>query len=118
MYDLKRDTSKDTRMIQAPDFKKPDYTYLDELVHALEATVQVLQWSVEGAGLGRSKGDFMNVPPDKFRAAMYRHMAEIQKASAFIPDLQLRDPESGALHLAHAAANALILLEMAILEAE
>lgn len=94
---------------QKADAGKTDPLLLEEdLSDALALTNRVLDYGVEKYG---QRAGWKQVDPARYRAAMARH----RRAAAQDP-LSV-DEESGLLHLAHHAANALFLLHFAMKEA-
>lgn len=72
------------------------------LVDLARETKEVAQVMDFGAEKYERKG-YMQVPKQKYIDALYRHVQAWASG-------EVRDPESGLHHLAHAAANCLILM--------
>ncbi len=96
------------------DHFKADYTYFDGIWPALEACLHLLRWGHEEKGY--PKFNWETVELDRYRSAMYRHLAcmseyqtETGKDWAYA-----RDKESNFLHLTHNAVNALFMLSIAL----
>jgi hypothetical protein len=102
------------------DSGKLDPTLLfDDLPHALEAVVEVLQWAItKKLPAPYSRGSWQGVEPFqvRYRAAQLRHMLNASKRSLAnaVPYEDTTDDETGLLELAHIATGALFQLEMAI----
>lgn len=76
-----------------------------DLANALEAVNRVLHWGCNERQPPYSETGWKDVPLDKYKQALLRHQSEWMK------DPSSLDEESGKLHLAHMATNALILLQ-------
>lgn len=76
-----------------------------DLANALEAVNRVLHWGCNERQLPYPETGWKDVPLDKYKQALLRHQSEWMK------DPMSLDDESGKLHLAHMATNALILLQ-------
>lgn len=76
-----------------------------DLANALEAVNRVLHWGCNERQPPYSETGWKDVPLDKYKQALLRHQSE------WLKDPMSLDDESGKLHLAHMAANALILLQ-------
>lgn len=76
-----------------------------DLANALEAVNRVLHWGCNERQPPYSETGWKDVPLDKYKQALLRHQSEWMK------DPSSLDSESGKLHLAHMATNALILLQ-------
>lgn len=105
------------------DFKadagKLDWTLLmggDGLIRTLEGIVRVLNFAVKPkaeGGKGYEKHSWRQVPraKERYRAALHRHLAEIEKGN-------LIDPESGESHWYHVGCCSLFLAELENEDAE
>lgn len=82
---------------------------LQGMPNALLALGEIMTWAVESKGY--VEGDFLNVPDakSKYRGALYRH--DLKEMLG-----QMTDEESGKLHAAHTAWNALARLEILLRE--
>lgn len=76
-----------------------------DLANALEAVNRVLHWGCNERQPPYQETGWKDVPLDKYKQALLRHQSEWMKDPSSI------DYESGKLHLAHMATNALILLQ-------
>lgn len=76
-----------------------------DLANALEAVNRVLHWGCNERQPPYPETGWKDVPLDKYKQALLRHQSEWMK------DPMSLDGESGKLHLAHMATNALILLQ-------
>lgn len=76
-----------------------------DLTNALEAVNRVLHWGCNERQPPYPETGWKAVPLDKYKQALLRHQSEWLKDPASLDD------ESGKLHLAHMATNALILLQ-------
>ena len=76
-----------------------------DLANALEAVNRVLHWGCNERQPPYPETGWKDVPLDKYKQALLRHQSEWMK------DPMSLDDESGKLHLAHMATNALILLQ-------
>lgn len=76
-----------------------------DLANALEAVNRVLHWGCNERQPPYPETGWKDVPLDKYKQALLRHQSEWMK------DPSSLDEESGKLHLAHMATNALILLQ-------
>lgn len=76
-----------------------------DLANALEAVNRVLHWACNERQPPYSETGWKDVPLDKYKQALLRHQSE------WLKDPSSLDEESGKLHLAHMATNALILLQ-------
>lgn len=76
-----------------------------DLANALEAVNRVLHWGCNERQPPYPETGWKDVPLDKYKQALLRHQSEWLKDPSSI------DYESGKLHLAHMATNALILLQ-------
>lgn len=76
-----------------------------DLANALEAVNRVLHWGCNERQPPYPETGWKNVPLDKYKQALLRHQSE------WLKDPSSLDEESGKLHLAHMATNALILLQ-------
>lgn len=76
-----------------------------DLANALEAVNRVLHWGCNERQPPYPETGWKDVPLDKYKQALLRHQSEWMK------DPRSLDDESGKLHLAHMATNALILLQ-------
>ena len=76
-----------------------------DLANALEAVNRVLHWGCNERQPPYPETGWKDVPLDKYKQALLRHQSEWMK------DPSSLDDESGKLHLAHMATNALILLQ-------
>lgn len=76
-----------------------------DLAHALEAVNRVLHWGCNERQPPYPETGWKDVPLDKYKQALLRHQSE------WLKDPSSLDDESGKLHLAHMATNALILLQ-------
>lgn len=76
-----------------------------DLANALEAVNRVLHWGCNERQPPYPETGWKDVPLDKYKQALLRHQSEWLKDPAALDD------ESGKLHLAHLATNALILLQ-------
>lgn len=76
-----------------------------DLANALEAVNRVLHWGCNERQPPYPETGWKDVPLDKYKQALLRHQSEWMK------DPMSLDGESGKLHLAHLATNALILLQ-------
>lgn len=76
-----------------------------DLANALEAVNRVLHWGCNERQPPYPETGWKDVPLDKYKQALLRHQSEWLKDPASLDD------ESGKLHLAHMATNALILLQ-------
>nr|DAR13929.1 MAG TPA: hypothetical protein [Caudoviricetes sp.] len=76
-----------------------------DLVNALEAVNRVLHWGCNERQPPYPETGWKDVPLDKYKQALLRHQSE------WLKDPMSLDDESGKLHLAHMATNALILLQ-------
>lgn len=76
-----------------------------DLANALEAVNRVLHWGCNERQPPYPETGWKDVPLDKYKQALLRHQSEWMKDPSSI------DSESGKLHLAHMATNALILLQ-------
>lgn len=81
----------------------------DGMPRALEAVGEILTFGAQKYKAHSWKTVEGNT--ERYNAAKVRHMIARAKGEE-------RDPESGMLHLAHEACNALFLLELALLDAE
>lgn len=81
----------------------------DGMPRALEAVGEILTFGAQKYKAHSWKAVEGNT--ERYNAAKVRHMIARAKGEE-------RDPESGMLHLAHEACNALFLLELALLAAE
>lgn len=97
--------------ISAPGVKqtagKAPIGLLFDLPHALEAVAKVLEFGMS-KGYPRAGYLTVNKGPDLYLDAMLRHTLAETK--------QVADSESGLLHAAHAACDALIRLELILRE--
>lgn len=106
------------------DTGKLDPTLLfDDMPLALTAVIEVLQWAItKKQPEPYARGSWQDVEPfqPRYRAAQLRHMLDSARVSRLlqIPPHQVRDAETGLLHLAHIATDALFQLEMACRELE
>jgi len=86
------------------DGSKTNPLLLDvDLVQSLEIVNRVLDYGAEKY----ERGGWRKVEPERYEAAIRRHQRAIAKGEE-------RDGESGLLHHAHVACNALFLLQMHI----
>lgn len=76
-----------------------------DLANALEAVNRVLHWGCNERQPPYPETGWKDVPLDKYKQALLRHQSE------WLKDPSSLDDESGKLHLAHMATNALILLQ-------
>lgn len=76
-----------------------------DLANALEAVNRVLHWGCNERQPPYPATGWKDVPLDKYKQALLRHQSE------WLKDPSSLDDESGKLHLAHMATNALILLQ-------
>lgn len=76
-----------------------------DLANALEAVNRVLHWGCNERQPPYPETGWKDVPLDKYKQALLRHQSEWLKNPSSLDD------ESGKLHLAHMATNALILLQ-------
>ena len=76
-----------------------------DLANALEAVNRVLHWGCNERQPPYPETGWKDVPLDKYKQALLRHQSE------WLKDPMSLDGESGKLHLAHMATNALILLQ-------
>lgn len=76
-----------------------------DLANALEAVNRVLHWGCNERQPPYQETGWKDVPLDKYKQALLRHQSE------WLKDPSSLDDESGKLHLAHMATNALILLQ-------
>ena len=76
-----------------------------DLANALEAVNRVLHWGCNERQPPYLETGWKDVPLDKYKQALLRHQSE------WLKDPSSLDDESGKLHLAHMATNALILLQ-------
>lgn len=76
-----------------------------DLANALEAVNRVLHWGCNERQPPYPETGWKDVPLDKYKQALLRHQSEWMKDPISLDD------ESGKLHLAHMATNALILLQ-------
>lgn len=76
-----------------------------DLANALEAVNRVLHWGCNERQPPYLETGWKDVPLDKYKQALLRHQSE------WLKDPSSLDAESGKLHLAHMATNALILLQ-------
>jgi hypothetical protein len=76
-----------------------------DLANALEAVNRVLHWGCNERQPPYPETGWKDVPLDKYKQALLRHQSE------WLKDPSSLDEESGKLHLAHMATNALILLQ-------
>lgn len=76
-----------------------------DLANALEAVNRVLHWGCNERQPPYPETGWKDVPLDKYKQALLRHQSE------WVKDPMSLDDESGKLHLAHMATNALILLQ-------
>lgn len=76
-----------------------------DLANALEAVNRVLHWGCNERQPPYPETGWKDVPLDKYKQALLRHQSEWLKNPMSLDD------ESGKLHLAHMATNALILLQ-------
>lgn len=76
-----------------------------DLANALEAVNRILHWGCNERHPPYQEAGWKDVPLDKYKQALLRHQSEWMK------DPSSLDDESGKLHLAHMATNALILLQ-------
>lgn len=76
-----------------------------DLANALEAVNRVLHWGCNERQPPYHETGWKDVPLDKYKQALLRHQSE------WLKDPSSLDEESGKLHLAHMATNALILLQ-------
>lgn len=76
-----------------------------DLANALEAVNRVLHWGCNERQPPYPETGWKDVPLDKYKQALLRHQSE------WLKDPMSLDEESGKLHLAHMATNALILLQ-------
>lgn len=76
-----------------------------DLANALEAVNRVLHWGCNERQPPYPETGWKDVPLDKYKQALLRHQ------SRWLKDPMSLDDESGKLHLAHMATNALILLQ-------
>ena len=76
-----------------------------DLANALEAVNRVLHWGCNERQPPYPETGWKDMPLDKYKQALLRHQSEWLKDPSSI------DSESGKLHLAHMATNALILLQ-------
>lgn len=74
---------------------------LEDMANAIEHVSAVLCY---GAEKYEERG-WKNVDPNRYVDAMYRHRLNIAKG-------ELKDEESGLLHLAHIACNTMFLLQL------
>jgi hypothetical protein len=103
------------------DTAKLDMTLLfDDMPHALEGVVEVLQWAVtKKQPVPYQRGSWQAVEPfqARYRAAQLRHQINAAKEAIAHPE-DVRefatDGETGLLELAHIATGALFQLEMAL----
>ena len=102
------------------DSGKLDYTLLDDMPRALAAVVEVMQWAItKKQPIPYDRGSWLNVHPDRYRAATGRHNAEAcRQIDVLEPARQQRDSETGLLHLAHIACSSLMALENTLREME
>lgn len=76
-----------------------------DLANALEAVNRVLHWGCNERQPPYPETGWKDIPLDKYKQALLRHQSEWMKDPMSLND------ESGKLHLAHMATNALILLQ-------
>lgn len=76
-----------------------------DLANALEAVNRVLHWGCNERQPPYPETGWKDVPLDKYKQALLRHQSE------WLKDPMSLDDESGKLHLAHMATNALVLLQ-------
>ena len=103
------------------DGGKLDMTLLDDMPRAVAAVVEVMQWAVtKKAPVPYERGSWLGVSPDRYRAAILRHLnaAGKQASTDDEPVRRQRDDETGLLHLAHVACSALMALENTLREIE
>ena len=102
------------------DSGKLDMTLLDDMPHAIEAVVEVMQWAItKKQPQPYDRGSWLGVSPDRYRAAIMRHMSAAAKQvgdSDGRPARMQPDAETNLLHLAHVACSALFALELTIRE--
>jgi hypothetical protein len=92
---------------QKKDGGKSDPLMVEEdLVLALEAVNRVLDYGKAKYG---SRGGWKAVDIGRYRSAQARHRREVMKEGEYSTD-----EESGLLHLAHEACNALFVLQTAL----
>lgn len=105
------------------DSGKLDMTLFDDMPHALEAVCEVMQWAItKKQPKPYIRGSWLGVEPDRYRAAILRHMSASSKQAALrvetasnAPRFE-RDDETSLLHLAHIACSALFALELTLRE--
>lgn len=78
-----------------------------DLTQALREACGVMHWAAYVKENPYAIGSWVKVEPDRYRSALMRHLL------AYYEDNNSKDEESGLSHLAHAAANVLILLQKA-----
>lgn len=106
---------KDDSTAFKSDAGKPQWTLLTRgTPFALEAVVRILTYAVtaiEDGGKGHIPHSWKRVPAAKrrYEDALLRHLSAISKG-------EVTDPETGELHFAHVAVNALFLTELTELE--
>lgn len=106
------------------DSGKLDLTlFVDDLPLAIEAVTEVLQWAVtKKQPKPYERGSWQGVEPfqPRYRAAMLRHLLDSAKQAKLLSVGQhlARDAETGLLHLAHIATDAMFQLEMACREVQ
>lgn len=76
-----------------------------DMADALTKVNRVLHWGCNDRNPPYPEAGWKDVPLDKYKQALLRHQSEYMK------DPHSVDSESSLLHLAHMAANALILLQ-------
>lgn len=107
------------------DGGKLDMTLLDDMPRALAAVVEVMQWAIKHKQpVPYTRGSWLGVHPNRYRAAIMRHNADACKAASeggaqFGDNVRfMRDDETKLLHLAHQACSALMALENTLREME
>lgn len=100
------------------DAGKLDMTLLDDMPRAIEAVVRVMQWAnTEKKPVPYARSSWLGVSADRYRAAVMRHFRDAAHQSTRAPyeaPERQRDSETNMLHLAHAAASALMALEITL----
>jgi hypothetical protein len=99
------------------DGGKLDMTLFDDMPRALAAVAEVMQWAItEKKPVPYTRGSWLGVKPDRYRAAILRHNTAACKDMCE-PRFS-RDDETNLLHLSHIACSALMALENTLREIE
>jgi Domain of unknown function (DUF5664) len=99
------------------DGDKLDMTLFDDMPRALSAVAEVMQWAItEKKPVPYTRGSWLGVKPDRYRAAILRHNNAACKDKCE-PRFS-KDDETKLLHLSHIACSALMALENTLREIE